>query len=272
MIRKSLLIMFFILLLLPIYWMFIGSFQDTGGLMSTPPKMIPNHVIILNYVFFFDNWPVVKWLYNTIFVTIFTVIISTIVSLMTAYVFAFYKFAINNILWHIFLIGIMLPRISLLIPTYIIIKNIGLSGQLWAVILPLCFSPIGIYLARNYFESIPISLLESARLDGANELQVLYKIVAPLSKPIVTALALFSSIGVLQDYIWQMLVLQNESNQTLIVGLIKAAMMRGGGDLNINPIGRQMAVGIILLFPLLLIFLIANKYFTKDMLSGAVKE
>ena len=272
MIRKSILIIFFILLLLPIYWMLIGSFQDLRGLMAMPPRMIPNNPSLNNYVFFFNNWPVIKWIYNTIFVTIFTVIISVSISLLTAYVFAFYKFKMKNVLWAIFLIGIMLPRISLLIPTYIIIKNLGLSGQLWAVILPVCFSPIGIYLARNYFESIPISLLESARLDGANELQVLYKIVAPLSKPIVTALALFAAIGILQDYIWQMLILQNESNQTLLVGLIKAAATRGGGELNVNPIGRQFATGIILLFPLLIIFLIANKYFTKDMLSGAVKE
>ena len=272
MIRKSILVLFFILLLLPIYWMFIGSFQDMQRLMVMPPKMLPNNPSINNYIFFFNNWPVIKWIYNTIFVTIFTVIISTTISLMTAYVFAFYKFSVKNILWPIFLIGIMLPRISLLIPMYIIIKNIGLSGQLWAVILPICFSPIGIYLARNYFESIPISLLESARLDGANELQILLHIVAPLSKSIVTALALFSSINVLQDYIWQMLVLQNEANQTLIVGLIKAAATRGGGELNVNPIGRQFATGVLLLLPLLIIFLIANKYFTKDMLSGAVKE
>lgn len=272
MIRKIVLLIFFILLLAPVYFMIIGSFQDTGRLMTMPPKIIPSNIIYSNYTFFFNNFPVFLWVYNTMFIVFFTVIISTITSLMTSYVFAYYKFKMKNVLWTIFLIGIMLPRISILIPTYVIIKELGIAGQLWAVILPICFSPFGIYLARNYFESIPISLLESARLDGANELQILSKIVAPLSKPIVTALALFSSINALQDYVWQMLVLQKESSQSLLVGLIKASMLRGGGDLNFNSVGKSMAVGVLLMLPLLIIFIVANKYFTKDMLSGAVKE
>jgi ABC-type glycerol-3-phosphate transport system permease component len=169
----------------------------------------------------------------------------------------------------------MIPRISLIIPTFVIIKKIQLSGTLLATILPIIYYPVGLYLSRLYFETIPISLLESARLDGANEIQILSKIVLPLSKPIITCLALFSSINVLQDYIWQMLVLQKENNYTLLVGMMRLAMNRQGGtEANINPLSKAMASGVILLFPLLVIFLIANKYFTKSLAGydGAVKE
>jgi ABC-type glycerol-3-phosphate transport system permease component len=128
-----------------------------------------------------------------------------------------------------------------------------------------------LYLARTYFETIPQSLLESARIDGATEFQVLGKIVFPISIPIITALSIFASVGALQDYIWQALVLQDPNKQTLLVGLMRYSMERGGGDLALNPIGRGLAVGTVLLLPLLVIFLLANRYFVSS-IGGAVKE
>ena len=118
-----------------------------------------------------------------------------------------------------------------------------------------------------------MSLFESARIDGASEWCILVQIVMPLALPVLTAIALFTAIGVLGDYVWQSLVFQFGDVQTLIVGMIKRAQEKAWpGDYNINPLGRQMAVGVILMIPLVTIFGIANKYFVTGISVGGVKE
>lgn len=271
MIKKSILILIFIIMLFPMYFMIIGSFQNIQGIMKMPPALIPNNPTFDNYLILFKS-PVLLWLKNTIFVTALTVILTIILCSSAGYSFAYYDFKHKNILWGILLLGIMIPRISLIIPQFVIIKKLGLSGTLLATVLPIVYYPVGLYLARIYFETIPKSLLESARLDGANEVQILIKIIMPMSKPIITCLALFAAIGVLQDYIWQMLILQKEENQTILIGMMKLALVRQGGtDANINPISKALAVGTILLFPLVIMFLVSNKFFTQS-LGGAIKE
>ncbi len=270
MIKKIILILFFILLLFPMYLMLIGSIQNIKGIMKMPPNLFPLHPVLDNYSRML-KWNIPTWLYNSLIGTFITVILTILTVCSAGYVFSFYKFNFKELLWAFFLVGIMIPRISLLIPQYVIIKKLGISGRLSATIFPIVFSSLLLYLVRNYFETVPKSLLESARLDGATELQILLHIVMPISKPIISAVAVFSSIGYLQDYIWQMLVLQKDSNQTLLIGLMKSIRTCKDGLLGGFPYGQAMAVGTVLMIPLIIIFLVANKFFVQSM-EGAVKE
>jgi ABC-type glycerol-3-phosphate transport system permease component len=269
-VRKLIFCFIFIFLLLPMYFMFIGSFQEIKGLMIMPPRLIPWNATLSNYMRIFSlSKPI--WIANTLIVTLTTLIFSVLVSCSAGYAFAFFKFPCKRILWVLLLIGIMLPRISLLIPQYVVIKELGISGTLAAVILPCVFNPVGMYLARTYFETVPMSLLESSRLDGAHEWQILRHIVMPISKPIIAALSVFAAIGSLSDFIWQMIVLQQPNRLTLLIGLMRAAMIKGGGAPGLNPIGKSLAVGCLLLIPLVIVFAIGNRYFVGS-LGGAIKE
>lgn len=250
--------------------MFIGSLQDIHGIMKMPPNMIPYRPNLDNYMYLLAQNALI-WFKNTIIVVVSTILISVTLSISAGYVFSMYKFKLKKQLWLLYLAQMMIPRISLLIPLYVIMKHLHLSGKQLAVILPIALSPMGVYLARNYFDSIPKSIIESARIDGASEFQILRFIVAPISKPIIAALSLFSGIGALQDYLWQMLVLQKPERQTLLVGLMRKAAERGTTEMGVNPIGRSFATGILLLLPLVVIFLFANKFFVEG-ISGAVKE
>ena len=250
--------------------MFIGSLQDIHGIMKMPPNMIPYRPNLDNYMYLLAQNALI-WFKNTIIVVVSAILISVTLSISAGYVFSMYKFKFKKQLWLLYLAQMMIPRISLLIPLYVIMKHLHLSGKQLAVILPIALSPMGVYLARNYFDSIPKSIIESARIDGASEFQILRFIVAPISKPIIAALSLFAGIGALQDYLWQMLVLQKPERQTLLVGLMRKAAERGSTELGINPIGRSFATGILLLLPLVVIFLFANKFFVEG-ISGAVKE
>jgi len=270
MIKKSILILLFIVLLFPMYFMIVGSLQDIRGIMKMPPNLFPIHPTVYNYLRML-KWDISVYTINSLIGSAITVVLTVIIVCSGGYFFAFYKFKGKKILWMIFLVGLMIPRISVIIPMFVIMKKLGLQGSLLATILPIVFSPFLLYLTRNYFETIPNSLLESARLDGAHEGLILFHVVVPISKPIITAVIVFSSIGYLQDYIWQMLVLSKNENQTLLIGLTKSVRVLKDGLLGGFPYGQAMAVGTVLMIPLIVIFLIANKFFTEG-ISGAMKE
>ena len=244
--------------------MFTGSLSTSFGVMVMPPKIFPSSPTIENYKILLGVSSFFAWFKNTVFVVVSITILSVFVTATGGYAFAFYEFKGKKILWIILLAGLMVPRIALIVPLFVVINRLGLSGTLLAAVLPAIFAPMSLYLARIYFESMPRSILESSRLDGANELQVLIKIVMPVSKPILALCAVFAANGSLGDYIWQMLVLQKESMQTMVVGLTRTIMLSGVGRLiNLNPVGLPLASGMILLAPLLIIFICANKYFTS---------
>lgn len=258
------------LLLLPLWFLFVGAFQDVYGIFIMPPRFFPRAPTLANFQWVF-SLPILGWFRNTLIVTLTSVVLAVIVSVSGAFAFAFYKFPFKSFLWPLALAGIMVPRMSMIIPLFVVFRKLGLSGTLLAAILPTIYMPMGLYIARAYFQSIPVSMLESARIDGANEIQILAHIVAPVSRPIVTAIALFAGIMSMGDYLWQLLQLQRSDTHTMLIGLMRAVMLRGGGDLSVNPVGRSLAVAVVLLVPLLLIFLVANKYFTSA-LGGALKE
>ena len=269
---KIVFIAMFAILILPFYVMLNGSLQNIYGILAMPPRMYPVNPTLQNYQVLF-SWPLGTFAFNTIIVVMATVVLSTLISCITGYAFAFFEFPFKRILWVVLLFGIMVPYISLVIPRFVVIRHIGLSGTLASVILPIAFSPTNIYLARCFFESAPRSLLESARIDGANELQILTQIVMPISKPIISVLDLLTAIVSMGDYLWQMLCLQDIEKQTLLIGLMKGVRQSAGvPGTTISPFGKSMAASVILFIPMLVIFLIGNRFFVDGIHMGAVKE
>ena len=270
--NKVILILVAGVLLLPIWFLGIGSFQEMEGFFAMPPAWIPLEPTLDNYRWVFDR-PVLLWGANTVVITVATVVLSTAVSCMAGYSFAFFDFRGKKWLWLTLLVGIMIPVISLIIPRFVVMRQLGIGGTRAAVILPALLVPGHLYLARNYFETIPRALLDSARIDGASEVQTLTRIVVPISKPIIACLAIFTAVGAMGDYLWPMLQLQHDSKRTLLIGPLGAVREYRGevADMVINPLGRQFAVAMVLLVPILLVFFAASRYFTTA-LGGALKE
>ena len=262
--NRAIIILICAVMILPIWFMLTGSLKDTHGIFVMPPRLIPRSATLDNYARLLSEPPLLWWVLNTLIVATATVVLSVFISCTAGYAFAFYAFPGKKLLWMFLLAGIMVPRISILVPLFVVMNKLRISGSVLAVILSTAYSPLGLFLSRRFFSTLPMSILESARLDGSTEWQVLTRIVMPVARPIVTALALFAGIGALTDYMWQMLILQRERSQTLLVGLIRTVMVRGGDvATNLNPIGQSLAAGTLLLIPLLVIFIMANKYFTS---------
>lgn len=268
--RKAVLVCVFAVLLAPTWFLFVGSLQDIFGVFVMPPKLLPTHPTLANFAWVF-SLPLLRWAVNTVVVAAVTVVGAVAVTTSTAYVFAFYRWRGKAVMWVLLLAGLMVPRMSLIVPLFVVMRRIGVAGTLVAAALPLMYSPSGAYIARAYFESIPESVMEAARIDGAGEWRILRSVVAPISRPIVATIALFSGMGALGDYLWQMLQLQRDELRTMLVGLIQETMRRGGAELSVNPIGRSFAAAVVLMLPMLVIFLSTSRFFVSA-LGSAVKE
>ena len=256
----------------PLWFMFSGSFIEYARILYMPPQFFPENPTLRHYAWVFNLPGFWIWTLNTIIVTLGSMIPCVIISAMVGYVFSFHRLKNKKIFWLIFLAGAFLPRMSMLIPLFIVAGKLGISGTMLSVILPGWFSPGNIYLARNYFDTIPKSLIDSARIDGASEWQIIRYVVLPVSLPVVAVMGIGSGLAVLGDYIWQSLQLQGQDVQTLLVGLTFAATRFGPGvQMEKAGIAHSLTIGVFLLFPMLVIFLLANKYFVSS-LGGAIKE
>jgi len=269
---KILIIILAAIVLFPMYFLFIGSLYQNTKFIIMPPNLFPLDATLDNYYVVLHNLNIIKWAFNTIVVLAFTTIGNIFVNIVAGYAFSFYQFRFKKILWMLLLFGVMVPRISIIIPLFKVINILHLSGELLAVILPCLFNPMFLYLSKIYFDSIPKSLVESARIDGAHEIQVLFYIVMPISLPLVTTIGIFSSIGSMQDWIWQSLQLQKNNNLTALVGMVRAMYGQAWAlQGNKNFIGQSFAIGVVLILPVLIIFIFASRYFVNS-LSGAIKE
>ena len=261
------------ILLFPLYWMFTGSLQPIMGIIAMPPRFIPLVANFENYKILILNHPIVRWICNTLIIWAATVVLSVAITAMAGFAFSIYDFRFKKVIYWIFIASLMIPRQVMIIPLFVLSRGIGIVNTRLGAILPLLFWPFGILIFKTYCDGISKDIIDSGRIDGAGELRIIKDIIIPISKPAMGVLVLFKSLEVLGDFIWQMLVLQKESIQTLLIGIIFATERRGSDSvINLNPIGIQLAAGVILFIPLLIIFIFTSKYFVKDIKLGGIKE
>ena len=271
--RYVILLCITIILLFPLYWMFIGSLQPIMGILAMPPRFIPKQVDFMNYATILLKNPIFLWIGNSLFILLTSVFLSICIISMAGYALSIYQFPGKTLIFWLFITSMMFPRTIMIIPLFVLMRTIGLADNRLGAVLPLLHYPFGILLFKTFCDGIPREMIDSGRIDGASELRIIFSIAIPICKPIIGALILFQSLFSLGDYLWQMLILQKPQIQTLLIGLVAAAMRRGAdSDMNINPIGIQLATGVILFIPLMIIFIFTSRYFVKDIKLGGIKE
>lgn len=257
-------------LLFPTYWMIVGSFQTLEGVMRLPPELIPRSVTFSNYTFLLTKYPVARWFLNTMGLTVVSVVLSVISVAMAGYAFSVYKSKWLSLVYMGFLISLMLPRTAMVIPQFVVFSKLNLSTNMVGALVPLLYFPIGILLFRVQAETIPKSLRDAARMDGASDWQHFIHVVLPLCKPTVGILIITKAYEAIGDYLWQSLVLTKGTNMTAMVGLVMATMRRS--DMRVNPISVNLAAGVLMFLPLLAVFLVFQRSFKHSLLGGAIKE
>lgn len=270
-IKASALVVICVLYLFPLYWMLTGSFTPMYGLMKIPPDIVPAHPTLENYHQLLRSGSIViRWLANSIIVTVITVFLSVVVIGLAAYSLAVYRMRWTRVVYLAFAATMMVSRYSLIIPMFVLVRMYRLSG-LVAVILTGVFFPIGFLLMHNFMKMIPRDFVESARIDGAGEFRIFWKVMLPLCKPALGAVMSFKAIEVFGDYIWQSLILQGDNERTFIVGMISRIYEEVVYTRLMNH-GVSMASGVLIFLPLLVIYLFTNRYFIEGITLGGIKE
>lgn len=264
---SNIIVVFFALLsLFPIYWLFTSSFKNSADVVKMPPDWFPTSFNYSNYVDVFSNQPALKWTMNSFIVATASTIGLVIVSSLAAYAFSKLKFKFKNIIFVIFISSLMVPKEVLIVPLFRLIQDFEMVNTLSGMIYPNIATAFGVFMLKGFFDTIPDSLREAAKMDGANEWTVFYKIMLPLVKPGIGALFILHFVQVWNDYLWQLVVGQETNAKTLMVGI--ATLMQ---DLNPN-FAYKMAGATVAAIPMIIIFIFFQRYFTKGISIGGVKE
>jgi multiple sugar transport system permease protein len=264
-IANIIVILFAICSVFPLYWLITSSFKNSVDVVKMPPDWFPKTFTLSNYVDVFNNQPAFKWAFNSITVALVATIALLIVSSMAAYAFSKLQFKGKNIIFIIFISSLMIPKEVMIVPLFRIIQDFGMVNTLNGMIWPNVATAFGVFLLKGFFDTIPDSLREAAKMDGASEFRIFFTIMLPLVKPGLGALFILNFVNVWNDYLWQLVVGQSESSKTLMVGI--ATLMQ---DLNPN-FAYKMAGAVVGAIPMLIIFVLFQKYFTRGITIGSDK-
>lgn len=252
-----------IIMLVPVFWMASTSFKTLAEIFL--PNWIPNPFTLENYQVVLERIPIFRMLFNSFFVSIMSTFGQLLTATLAGYAFARIRFWGKNVIFMLFLGTMMIPSTVIMIPLYLIIDTFGLINTYSGLIVPSLVSVFAIFMLRQFFSTIPKELDESAYIDGASRLRVLFEIIAPLSKPAYGALFIFSFMGVWNEFLWPLLITTGESMRPIQVGV---AYFQLGHTMDF---GATMAASFIASAPILIVFLIANRTFVQGITMSGIK-
>jgi len=254
-----------VIALFPFYWMVTTALTPRAAAIRVPPTILPLDATLANFQSLFAQAPVLLWAFNSLLIATAIMVGHIIFDSMAGYAFARKRFRGKGILFTMIVSSLMIPVHVTLVPRFILINEMGLNNNLLGVIAPSIADVFGIFLMRQFMQSLPTELEEAARVDGANEWQVFWRIVMPLSRPAVATVAIFSFVGAWNAFLWPLIVLSDRSLVTLPVGV---ALLQQEFSSNI---GLQMAGAVIGAVPMILLFLVFQRHFLEGVRVGALK-
>lgn len=249
----------------PLLWIVLSSLKMHGELFTYPLTILPSNPTLQNYANAFSKGRFLLYFKNSSFVAIISTVITVLINTMAGYAFSKFIFRGRDLVFGIMIATLMIPLQVILVPIFILEKNLGLINNLWGIIIPPAATPTGIFLARQYMMTIPNSLIEAARIDGGSEWFIFQRIILPLAKPIIATIAIFSFMWRWNDFLWPFIVIMQQKKYTLQLAL---ANFVGQYDVDWSILLSMTVISII---PLVLVFLMFQKYFIRGMTSGGVK-
>lgn len=254
-----------IVMIVPMLWMVITSFETLNETRHFPPILVPSGIRWQNYTAVLQQAPFARWFLNTLIVTVVVVAGNLLFCSLAGYAFARIKFFGRDVAFVLVLATLMIPFQVIIIPTFIIVRKLGLIDTLGALIVPNLAGAFGIFLLRQFFRSLPIELEEAARIDGASRLGVLFKIVLPLSGPVLATVAVVTFLWTWNDFLWPLVTIYSPNNMTLQLGL---TTFQGAHSTNTHLL---MAASVMSMLPVLFLFLVAQRFFIRGIATSGLK-
>lgn len=249
----------------PFVWMLMSSFKNADEISAVDQHLLPRVWTLANYRSIQEHFDVVRLFGNSLLLSVVITAIAVYSSLLGGYVFGKYRFRGRGPLFALVLSTMMIPWAVVLIPRYTMFTDAGLQDSYASIIIPAAISSFGIFMMRQSMNNVPDEILEAARIDGASELYIFHRIVAPLSVNAISALAIFQFLWVWEDYLWPYLMLTTPSKQVLAVGLTTFS-----GQYS-TDYGGLFAATTVSIIPVVIVYVIFQKRFVAGAASAAVK-
>ena len=261
----ALLIVVAALMLIPFLWMLSASFKLNKDVFTFPIEWIPSNPRPQNYVDIWTKIPLLTFVKNTAFLTIIVTILQVLTSSFAAYAFAKLNFKGKNVLFLGYIATIAVPWQAYMVPQFMMMRSWHLNNTHLAIIFLQAFSAFGVFMMKQFYEGIPDDLCEAARIDGMSEYRIYASIMLPLSKPALSTLTIFTFVATWNDYLGPLIYLKSQEKKTIQLGL-KMFISQYSSDY-----GLIMAGSVLSLIPVLIVFLVLQKYFVEGVASTGLK-
>lgn len=261
----ALLILVSLVIVVPYLWMLSNSFKTTKETLVDSSHLLPQTFTLDGYKRVLTESPFFKWLKNSLLVTCTNTVIVLFTSSLLGYVFSRFEFRGKRFLFMLLLFTMMVPAQVTMITSFILIDGIGLYDSLWALIVPAFVNAFGVYLCKQFCDEIPRELMESAKIDGAGNLRIYYKIVLPQIRPALGALAIFTFMEYWNDYLNPLIYLTSTNNMTLPLALSYFSTMHS------SDLSATMAAAALIMIPTAIVFIIFQKQFIKGISMTGMK-
>lgn len=253
------------ILMFPMYWMLRVAVAPPEELANLPVPLWPQTFVWDNFIEPWSQYPFGRWLANSVVIALASVSLTVLINLAAGFAFAKLRFPFRNVLFLMILSTLMIPVQVIMIPQFQIVIDLNMLNTPWAVVVPRLAEAFGLFMARQFFMAVPDELIEAARVDGAGYLRIFWKIMLPLSKPLIAALVIFTFMWRWNEFVWPLIVLTDPNSYTLPVGL-QFLVQQYSSDF-----GPLMAMSFLSMLPMLLVFAIFQRYFVEGVARTGLK-
>ncbi|PFG34432.1 carbohydrate ABC transporter permease [Sanguibacter antarcticus] len=252
-------------IMLPFFWMVVSSLKNNNQIFTVPVQWLPDPAVWQNYLDIWDKSEMSRWLRTTLLLSITVTLLQLFTGSFAAYGFAKMRFPGRDVLFLAYIGTIAVPWQAYMIPQFILMTRLGLSNTLWAMVALQAFGAFGVFLMKQFYESIPEELSEAARIDGLSEYAIWWRIVLPLSGPALATLALLTFVNTWNDYLGPLIYLRNPDIWTIQIGL-RSLVSQYNAEYALIMTGSVLSV-----LPIAIIFLLGQRYFVQGIATSGLK-
>ncbi|MFD8033527.1 carbohydrate ABC transporter permease [Streptomyces sp. NPDC059717] len=253
----------------PFLWMALSAFKTKKDLTASPPVWIPSHWTLGNFTELLDQLDMPRFFLNSLIVAVLVTVCNLLFCSMLGYALAKLRFSGRSKIFGVVLAALMVPGNLMVLPLYVLMNQMGLIDTYAGLVLPFAASAFGVFLMRQFMQGVPDELLEAARMDGAGEWYIFFRIVLPLVKPALATLTIFTFLGSWNNFIWPLIATNDPGKYTLPVALATFAndpnRTVAGGN------GMLMAGSLLVVVPVLLVFAVLQRHFTQGIATAGLK-
>ena len=263
----AILILGLVATLLPFFYIMVSSLKNEAELRKTPPDFFPQEPTLKHYITILTNEdiPIERNLMNSVVVSLARVFITLFTSSFAGYIFAKYHFKGKNLAFGVILIQIMIPFQVVMIPNYLLVVKFGLIDSLWALIIPSMVDAYGIFMMKQFIESMPAELMDAARIDGASEFGIYSQIILPQMGPPLASLGIFTFMSTWNDYLWPLIVLTSPEKRTIPLLVVWFQTQ------HVSNQGLVLAASILTLLPIFIVYIFLQRWIVDQATSSAFK-